>query len=60
MTRTTLDIDDDLWKRFSVQVIYKHGNRYKKDVMIELVKAWTEREEKRHEKKQDTEKGDGR
>lgn len=50
MTKTTLEVEDDLWKRFSVQVIYKHGNRAKKEVLVELVKAWTEKEEKRKQK----------
>jgi metal-responsive CopG/Arc/MetJ family transcriptional regulator len=43
MTKTTIDIDDELWKKFSIAVIQKHGNRKKNDVVAELIKEYVKK-----------------
>jgi len=45
MTKTTIDIDDDLLKRFSIIVIKKHGGRKKNDVITELIREYVEKNE---------------
>lgn len=42
-TKTTIDIDDELWKQFSIIVIQKHGGRKKNDVIAELLKEYVEK-----------------
>lgn len=37
MVKTTIDIPDDKWKKFSIRVIEKHGGRKKNDVIEELI-----------------------
>jgi metal-responsive CopG/Arc/MetJ family transcriptional regulator len=46
MTKTTIDIDDDLLKKFSIIVIQKHGGRKKNDVITGLIKEYVEKNEK--------------
>jgi hypothetical protein len=42
MVKTTIDIDDERWKRFSIQVIEDYGGRKKNDVIEALVEAFVE------------------
>jgi hypothetical protein len=37
MVKTTIDIPDDKWKRFSIKVIEEYGGRKKNDVIEELI-----------------------
>lgn len=43
--KTTITIDEDLWKRFSIVVIGEKGLRKKNDVIVELVRDYVERKE---------------
>jgi metal-responsive CopG/Arc/MetJ family transcriptional regulator len=38
--KTTISIDQDLWKKFSIRVIEEHGGRKKNDVIEELIKKY--------------------
>ena len=38
--KTTITIDDELWKKFSIKVIEEHGGRKKTDVIEELIKKY--------------------
>jgi hypothetical protein len=42
MVKTTIDIDDERWKRFSIKVIEDYGGRKKNDVIEALVEAFVE------------------
>ena len=44
MVKTTIEIDDGLWRRFSLLVLSERGERRKNEVIAELVKAHVERE----------------
>ena len=35
--KTTINVDEELWKKFSIKVIEKHGGRKKNDVIEELI-----------------------
>jgi predicted CopG family antitoxin len=37
MVKTTITIDDELWKKFSIKVIENYGGRSKTDVIEALV-----------------------
>lgn len=39
-TKTSINIDEELWKRFSIRVIEKHGGRKKNDVTEELLEKY--------------------
>ena len=41
--KTTITIDEDLWKKFSIAVIGEKGLRKKNDVIVGLVKEYVER-----------------
>lgn len=43
MVKTTLEVDDDLWKRFSLLVLRERGGRKKREVIAELIKDYVER-----------------
>ena len=43
--KTTINIDEDLWKKFSIIVIGEKGLRKKNDVIVELIKEYVERNE---------------
>jgi metal-responsive CopG/Arc/MetJ family transcriptional regulator len=43
--KTTITIDEDLWKKFSIAVIGERGLRKKNDVISRLVKEYVERKE---------------
>jgi len=38
--KTTVNIDEDLWKKFSIKVIQKHGGRKKNEVIEELIQKY--------------------
>lgn len=38
--KTSINIDDELWKKFSIRVIQEHGGRHKNDVIEELIKKY--------------------
>lgn len=40
MVKTTIDIDDERWKRFSIKVIEDYGGRKKNDVIEGLLEAF--------------------
>jgi hypothetical protein len=40
MVKTTIDVDDDRWKRFSIKVIEDFGGRKKNDVIEALVEQF--------------------
>lgn len=40
MVKTTIDVPDELWKKFSIKVIQEHGGRKKNDVIEELIKKY--------------------
>ena len=40
MVKTTIDIDDERWKRFSIKVIEDYGGRKKNDVIEALVEEF--------------------
>jgi hypothetical protein len=42
MVKTTIDIDDERWKRFSIKVIEDYGGRKKNEVIEALVEAFVE------------------
>ena len=43
--KTTINIDEDLWKRFSILVIQEKGYRKKNEVIEELIKEYVDRKE---------------
>ena len=40
MVKTTIDIPEDLWKKFSIKVIQEYGGRKKNDVVKELLEEY--------------------
>ena len=40
MVKTTINMDEDLWKKFSIKVIQEKGGRKKNDVIEELIKKY--------------------
>jgi predicted CopG family antitoxin len=65
MVKTTVNLDDELWKKFSIKVIQEYGGRKKTDIfealaeafvnsprksVEEAVKDWLEEEKKRQAK----------
>lgn len=40
MVKTTIDMPDELWKKFSIRVIEEHGGRKKNDVIEGLIKKY--------------------
>ncbi|MEM1582661.1 MAG: hypothetical protein QXK89_09165 [Candidatus Bathyarchaeia archaeon] len=40
MVKTTIEVDDDLWKRFSMLVLREKGERKKNQVIAELIKDY--------------------
>jgi metal-responsive CopG/Arc/MetJ family transcriptional regulator len=35
--KTTIDLDDELWKKFSIKVIQEYGGRKKNDIIQALI-----------------------
>jgi predicted DNA-binding protein len=46
MVKTTIDIPDEKWKKFSIKVIEEHGGRKKRDVIEELIDKYLKEKEK--------------
>lgn len=42
MVKTTIEVDDDLWKRFSLLVLRERGERKKNEVIVELLRNYIE------------------
>ncbi|MGB2843040.1 MAG: hypothetical protein WBC40_11310 [Halobacteriota archaeon] len=40
--KTSLEIDEDLWNKFSIAVIQKEGNKRKKAVIEKLIKQYVD------------------
>ncbi len=40
-TKTTITIDEELWKKFSILVIQEKGNRKKNEVIEKLIREYT-------------------
>ena len=43
--KTTINVDEKLWRDFSIQVIEDRGYRKKNDVIEELIRAWVKSKE---------------
>ena len=41
--KTTINVDEDLWKKFSILVIQQKGYRKKNDVIEDLIREYVER-----------------
>jgi hypothetical protein len=52
MVKTTIDIDDERWKRFSIKVIEDYGGRKKNDVIEALVEGFVKDPKLREELEQ--------
>ena len=50
MVKTTIDIPDEKWKKFSIKVIEEYGGRKKNDVIEELIDKYLKEGEKRQQK----------
>jgi hypothetical protein len=46
MVKTTIDIPDEKWKKFSIKVIEEYGGRKKNDVIEELIDKYLREKEK--------------
>ena len=42
MVKTTIEVDDDLWRRFSLLVLRERGERKKNEVIAQLLKSYVE------------------
>jgi hypothetical protein len=40
MVKTTLEVDDNLWKRFSILVLHERGGQKKNEVITDLIKEY--------------------
>jgi metal-responsive CopG/Arc/MetJ family transcriptional regulator len=49
--KTTIDMSEDLWRKFSVRVIEEHGGRKKNEVIEELIKKYLNENRKENIKK---------
>jgi metal-responsive CopG/Arc/MetJ family transcriptional regulator len=47
MVKTTINIDDELWKKFSIRVIEEYGGRKKTDVITELIEEYLKKSPKK-------------
>jgi len=43
--KTTITIDEDLWKKFSRISIQKYGGRKKKDIIVQLIEEYVKKNE---------------
>jgi len=43
MVKTTIEVDDDLWRRFSLLVLRERGERKKNEVIVEFLRDYVER-----------------
>ena len=46
MVKTTIDIPEEMWKKFSIKVIEEYGGRKKNDVIQELIEKYLKEKEK--------------
>jgi len=46
MVKTTIDLPDDVWKKFSIKVIEEYGGRKKNEVIEQLIKEYLAKKEK--------------
>jgi metal-responsive CopG/Arc/MetJ family transcriptional regulator len=44
--KTTITIDEELWKRFSILVIQEKGNRKKNEVIGQLITEYIKKKER--------------
>jgi metal-responsive CopG/Arc/MetJ family transcriptional regulator len=44
--KTTIDLPEDLWRKFTVKVIEEHGGRKKNEVIEELISKYLREEKK--------------
>jgi metal-responsive CopG/Arc/MetJ family transcriptional regulator len=44
--KTTITIDEELWKRFSILVIQEKGNRKKNEVIGQLIMEYIKKKER--------------
>jgi metal-responsive CopG/Arc/MetJ family transcriptional regulator len=44
--KTTIDMPEDLWKKFSIKVIEEYGGRKKNDVIEDLIRKYLREGEK--------------
>ncbi len=42
MVKTTIEVDDDLWRRFSLLVLRERGERKKNKVIVEILRNYVE------------------
>ena len=52
MVKTTIEVDDELWKRFSLLVLQERGGRKKNEVIVELLKRYIEERDFIYDKQQ--------
>jgi hypothetical protein len=43
MVKTTIEVDDELWRLFSLIVLRERGERKKNEVIVELIRDYVER-----------------
>ena len=58
MVKTTINMPDELWKRFSIRVIEQQGGRKKNEIIVDLIDKYLEetetgREERKGVKRKD-------
>ena len=46
-TKTTINIDEELWTQFGIIVLKKHGGRKKTDIVEQLIREYVEKNEER-------------
>lgn len=46
IVKTTITLPEDLWKKFGIIIIQKHGGRKKNDIIVQLIKEYVEKNEK--------------
>lgn len=42
MVKTTIEVDDDLWRRFSLLVLWERGERKKNEVIVKILREYVE------------------
>ena len=52
MVKKTIEVDDELWKRFSLLVLQEKGGRKKNKVIVELLKRYIEERDFIYDKQQ--------
>ena len=49
MVKTTIDVNDELWKKFSILVIKEKGYRKKNEIIEQLIRKYIEEKKQRGE-----------